>query len=107
MSEMLPSSGPGTPDAVRSDPAVAALIAERGITEVLHFTTAPNGMVGICATGAVRSREQLDEDKYIEHIYAPNCADRLKDAEWMDYVSLSISRVNKWMLDRSEGWHPR
>lgn len=108
MSIVLPPHPPnsGEPADVVIDHAVAALVAERNITEILHFTTAPGGLVGICATGAVRSRDRLDEDKYIEHIYAPNCANRLKDAEWTDFVNLSISRVNKYMLDKSEEWHP-
>lgn len=89
-----------------ADPEIMEIVARRGITEVLHFTTAPSGLVGICATGAVRSRDRLDVDKYIEYIYAPNCADRLKDKEWTDYVNLSISQVNKYMLDKSVDWHP-
>jgi hypothetical protein len=84
---------------------VAAYATERGITEVLHFTTG-NGLLGIFATGAVRSRDRLDSDKYIEHIYAPNCSDRLKDTNWTDYVNLSISRVNGHMLGISANrWH--
>ncbi|WP_432830505.1 DarT ssDNA thymidine ADP-ribosyltransferase family protein [Dactylosporangium sp. CA-092794] len=84
---------------------ISAYVAERGITEVLHFTTG-NGLLGIFATAAVRSRDRLDADKYIEHIYTPNCNDRLKDADWTDYVNLSISRVNGHMLGTSANkWH--
>lgn len=92
-------------NAAEGDSAVSGYVAERGVTEILHFTTAPNGVVGICATGAVLCRERLDEEKYIEHIYRPNTHDRLKDHEWIGYVNLSISRVNKHMLDRSDNWH--
>jgi hypothetical protein len=106
VSATVPPPGSGDPTAADIDQEVATLVVERGITEVLHFTTAPHGLVGICATGAVRSHDRLEEDKYIEHIYAPNCADRLKDAEWTDYVNLSISQVNKYMLDKSQDWHP-
>ncbi|AGB22164.1 hypothetical protein Mycsm_01774 [Mycobacterium sp. JS623] len=107
MSATVPTSSSGGPPAIDIDHEVAALIAERGITEVLHFTTAPNGLVGVCATGAVLSRDRLEEEKYIEHIYAPNCASRLKDSAWTDYVNLSISQVNKYMLDKSsKDWHP-
>jgi hypothetical protein len=105
VSATVPPPGPATRKALNRDTAVAAYAAARGITEVLHFTTAPPGMVGICVTGAVLSRDRLDRDKYIEHIYKPNTRDRLKDAEWTDYVNLSISRVNKRMLDSSENWH--
>jgi hypothetical protein len=86
------------------DGEVLTYAAERGITEVLHFTT-NKGLTGILATGAVKSRRRLDSDKHIEHIYTPNCENRLKDREWTDYVNLSISRVNGQMLGVSENWH--
>jgi hypothetical protein len=84
--------------------AVAAYIAQRGIREVLHFTT-NNGALGIFASGAVLSRDRLGQEQYIEHIYVPNCQTRLKDAAWTDYVNLSISRVNSRMLGYSRKWH--
>lgn len=87
-----------------ADPAIEAYVAARGITEVLHFTT-DKGLLGIFATGAVLCRDLLDNEKYIVEIYTPNCNNRLKDAHWTGYVNLSISRVNKYMLDRSEEWH--
>jgi hypothetical protein len=84
---------------------INAYAAERGISEVLHFTTG-NGLLGIFATGAVRSRDRLDVDQYIAHIYTPNCNDRLKDTEWTNYANLSISRVNGHMLGISaDKWH--
>lgn len=106
MSPNISAPGTGTPGAAAHDSAIARMVAERGITEVLHFTTAPPGLVGICASGMVRSRDRLEEDKYLEHIYTPNCRDRNKDPEWTDYISLSISRVNNSMLGYSKGWHP-
>jgi hypothetical protein len=84
--------------------AVAAYAAERGITEVMHFTT-NYGALGILATGVVLSRDRLDKEKYIEHIYTLNCSDRRKDSAWTDYVNLSISRVNGRMLGVSNRWH--
>lgn len=86
------------------DSAVETYARRRGVTEILHFTT-DKGLLGIFATGAVRCRDLLDNDKYIEEIYTPNCNNRLKDANWTGYVNLSISRVNKYMLDRSKVWH--
>lgn len=103
MTPTLP--GPGNPDTTENDEAVAALVAERGIAEVLHFTTAPPGMVGVCATGAVLSRDRLKKEKHVQYIYKPNCATRTKDPDWTDHVSLSITTVNKWMLDKSTEWH--
>lgn len=87
-----------------ADPAVAAYIGERGITEALHFTT-NKGALGIFSTGAVLSRDSLEREQHVQHIYTPNCSTRLKDAAWTGYVSLSISRVNKRMLSSSRGWH--
>jgi ssDNA thymidine ADP-ribosyltransferase DarT-like protein len=86
------------------DPAVEPYVAARGITEVLHFTT-DKGLLGIFATGAVLCRDLLDVEQYIEAIYTPNCNNRLKDPNWTGYVNLSISRVNKDMLNSSERWH--
>ena len=83
---------------------VTAYTAARGITEILHFTT-NKGLIGILATRAVRCRDLLESDQYLEHIYTRNCADRFKDADWTGYVNLSISRVNGPMFDSSERWH--
>lgn len=83
---------------------IAEYARQRGISEILHFTT-NKGALGIFASGAVRPRSELGADKYLEHIYTPNCADRTKDIEWTGYVSLSISRVNNRMLSSSENWH--
>jgi len=79
-------------------------VSTRQIKEVMHFTTNP-GLLGIFATGAVLSRDRLNTDRYVEHIYTPNCSDRLKDADWTDYVNMSISRVNGRMLGVSKNWH--
>jgi hypothetical protein len=86
------------------DPAIQALIEDLAIAEVLHFTT-NKGLVGIFATRAILSRARLDTEQYVEHIYTPNCNDRLKDIDWIDYVSLSISRVNDRMFKTSKRWH--
>lgn len=86
------------------DPDIVSYTTERGISEVLHFTT-NKGLLGIFATQALRSRDRLETDEYIEHIFAPNCENRLKDADWTDFVSMSISRVNGRMLGVSENWH--
>lgn len=84
---------------------IVAFAKTRGITEILHFTT-NKGLIGVLASGAVLSRDLLDADAYLEHIYTPNCTDRLKDAGWTGCVNLSISRVNGSMLGYSRGWHP-
>ena len=84
-------------------PEVLDAAKERGITDVVHFTTTM-GVVGIFAARAVKSRERLPEDKYLEHVYMPNATFR-KDVNWLDYVNLSIQRINDWMFESSEKWH--
>ncbi|GAA4593756.1 hypothetical protein GCM10023194_58840 [Planotetraspora phitsanulokensis] len=86
------------------DLSISEYVSGRQIQEILHFTT-NKGLLGIFATGAVLSRDRLAKEDYIEHIYTPNCSDRLKDAAWTDYVNLSISRVNGRMLGVSKTWH--
>lgn len=90
----------------RRDQGVLNFVRERQIPEVLHFTM-KNGLVGILASGGVLSRDQLDEDEYVEHVYKANCENRLKDIDWIGYVNLSISRINGYMLGVSERWPDR
>lgn len=79
-------------------------VAERiGVKNVVHFTT-KRGVLGVLASGAVKSRYRLPEDKYLEHVYRPNSEFR-KDRVWLDYVNLSIERINDWMFGASIRWH--
>lgn len=84
-------------------PEIFAAAKERGITDVIHFTT-NKGVLGILASKAAKSRECLSDDEYLGHVYMPNAAFR-KDTEWLDYVNLSIQRINDWMFESSEKWH--
>jgi hypothetical protein len=84
--------------------SVQDVINQRRISTVLHFTT-NKGLTGILASGAIRSRRDLTQDKYLEHVYSPNCAVR-RDQEWLGYVNLSISRINARLWDISaNNWH--
>lgn len=83
--------------------AVADVVAERGITEVLHFTT-NRGVLGMFAKGAILPRRMLPSEKYLEHVYRPNAEVR-KDPDWTGHVSLSISRVNTEFFGVSRYWH--
>jgi len=74
-----------------------------GITRVVHFTTL-SGCLGILASGAVKSRKRLPEDQYLKRVYKPNAKLR-KDSAWLDYVNLSIERINDWMFETSQRWH--
>jgi hypothetical protein len=82
---------------------VSDVVADRGIEEVLHFTT-NLGLIGILGHGAVLSRYRLPREKYVEHVYRPNAKVR-KDGRWLDYVNLSISRLNWEFFDHSRRWH--
>jgi hypothetical protein len=82
---------------------VADVVAHRGITEVLHFST-NHGLTGILAEGAVLSRQRLPESQYLEHVYKPNASVR-RDRVWLDYINLSISRINTEFFGHSTRWH--
>ena len=87
-------------------PEVLDAAQKREITDVVHFTMM-NDVIGILASGAVKSRARVQEDEYVEHVFAPNSESRIRDEEWMDYVNLSIQRINDWMFRVSSGkWHP-
>ena len=101
-----PQASPRTPDDVANLPPwpeVVQAAEERGIRNVVHFTTV-SGAVGVLAAGAVKSRKRLPEERYLEHVYRPNSAIR-KDVAWLDYVNLSITRINDWMFGTSVRWH--
>ena len=80
-----------------TDSDVAQVVRELGISEVVHFTR-NSGLLGIAATGGVLARRHLDESQYLKHIYRPNAKLR-RDTEQLDYVNLSIDRVNAAFLD--------
>lgn len=84
--------------------SIEEIIRSKGITRVLHFTTT-SGLLGILATWAVKSRARLPKDKYLEFIYKPNCEIR-RDPDWLDYVNLSIQRINAIFFDIcANRWH--
>jgi hypothetical protein len=84
--------------------SVAVGARARGITEILHYTTS-RGVLGVLASRAVKSRQRLPEDKYIEHVWVPACAVRY-DTDWLGYVNLSISDINSALYRIAEGkWH--
>jgi hypothetical protein len=83
---------------------VAAVAASRGITRIMHFTT-NSGLVGILASRAVKARERLPEEKYVEHVYKPNALFR-RDPDHLDYVNLSIECINgRFFHICSTRWH--
>lgn len=83
---------------------IPAQIAQRGIIEVVHFTTL-RGLLGILDTKAALSRTRVKVEERIEFILKLN-APMVRDAAWEDYVNLSISEINTSFLGHSKRWHP-
>ncbi|MCE3026713.1 DarT ssDNA thymidine ADP-ribosyltransferase family protein [Salinicola sp. DM10] len=86
-------------------------IERRGVVEVLHFTT-NRGIVGALASKALLSRCGLRKDQYLEHVLHLNSAIRPEDSalfdkseNWIDYVNLSVSEINRRFFDVSSRWH--
>jgi len=91
--------------------SIAEQIRERGIEELLHFTT-NRGLVGSLASNAVLSRPLLREEDYLQHVLHMNSQTRPEESsyfdkteDWVRFVNLSISEINKRFLDVSKRWH--
>ena len=101
-----PPAWPRDPEQIRvlrSCPEILDLARARRICNIVHFTTS-RGALGILSRRAVLSRKRLPAEAYLEHVYRPNASVR-KDIDWLDYISLSISRINDWMFEASRRWH--
>lgn len=61
---------------------IQQLIAERGIESILHFTT-NRGSLGLFASRALKSRQRLNADQQLKHIFQPNARYRDKDRAWL------------------------
>lgn len=87
---------------------IQEVIFDRQIESVLHFTT-NHGLVGTLVTGSLLSRHRLNHEHYLEHVLHVNAerrpeaaADFDKRENWLDYVNLSISEINRRYLDVSK-----
>ncbi|WP_081008222.1 DarT ssDNA thymidine ADP-ribosyltransferase family protein, partial [Pseudomonas savastanoi] len=77
----------------------------RSIESVLHFTT-NRGALGVFASRALKSRQRLNADQQLKHIFQPNARFRDKDLAWLDYANLSISQINTAFFKTCAGsWH--
>lgn len=90
---------------------IAQEIDSRKITEILHFTT-HKGIVGTLHTQELLSRYQLPLTGHLEHILHVNAATRPEESNffdksenWLDYVNLSISEINRRYFEVSQRWH--
>lgn len=86
-------------------------IKRRGITELLHFTT-NRGIVGVLDSGFLLSRHRVRQEdslRYILHCNATNRPEENnffdKSENWIDYVNLSISEINRRYFEFSQSWH--
>lgn len=91
--------------------SLQAEIAVREISEVLHFTT-NRGLIGSLASQSLLSRPLLGEDAYLRHVLQLNSAVRPEESalfdkteDWLRFVNLSISEINRRFLDVSRRWH--
>jgi len=86
-------------------PEVVLAAKKRGITSIVHFTRRA-GLVGIFASSAVKSRQDLPEDKHVKHVYEANAVDRRLDQRWHGYINLSVTNINMHMFKFSQRKHP-
>lgn len=84
--------------------SIKEIILERGISEVLHFTT-NRGCLGVLATQFLKARKRLNDDETLSFILKINAKDRSRDCQWHDYVNLSISRINTQFFKSSGAQH--
>ncbi|MFE6946115.1 DarT ssDNA thymidine ADP-ribosyltransferase family protein [Streptomyces chartreusis] len=95
---------PAVPDKQAPAGTIEALIHDRKITEVVHFTT-NQGLLGILVEGQVKARAHLDRDAYLESIYHANSKFRREAPQYWRYVNLSISEPNhRFLRTSSEDW---
>ena len=102
----LPQAQPRAAEDIRKLPDCPKILARAellGIKQVVHFTT-KRGVVGVLASGEVMSRNLLSKEYHLEHIYSPNVPRRFDEA-WVNYVNLSIERINNKMYEFSNRKH--
>ncbi len=86
-------------------PEVVDAAKERDVTSLVHFTTV-DGLKGIMASDAIKSRRDLPEDAAVKYVYEPNAVSRHLDRLWHDYINLSVTAINLRMFNFSAREHP-
>lgn len=93
--------------------SLTAKIKDRGISEVIHFTT-NRGLTGALhsESGYLYSRPLLERNQYLQYVLKLNADVRPEESalfdkteDWLRFVNLSISEVNRRFLDVSRRWH--
>jgi hypothetical protein len=83
---------------------VSEIIESKGISEIVHFTT-NHGCLGALYTSSIKSRHRLNDDELVQYLFKPNI-DIRKDPQYIDFVSLSIERINSRFYGiASNSWH--
>lgn len=82
---------------------VSARALERGATEILHYTS-EKGVMGSVMKWKVLSRERVEGDEELAFTYEGIWPRR--DPDWIDYISLSVSRINLDLYNRSRAHYP-
>ena len=76
---------------------------ERGIKEILHYTS-HKGVQGSIMKAAVLSRQQMENDEDVAYIFSGVWP--VRAPAWADHISLSISRINGNLYDKSRTRYP-
>jgi hypothetical protein len=83
---------------------ISNIIADRGIRELLHFTT-NHGCLGTLYSFALKSRAGLEGDRMVEYLFKPNAQLR-KDVNHLNMVNFSIAHINSHFFRiSSQNWH--
>lgn len=84
--------------------SVEGVVADRGISEVVHFTTNP-GCLGTLYTKNLLSRARLQDDEMVRYLFEPN-AELRRDQDYLDHISLTIDHINQPFFSISaDKWH--
>jgi hypothetical protein len=83
--------------------SVSDVARKRGIVEILHYTS-DKGVLGTVVKDALLSRERVESDPEIAYIFRGIWD--IKEPDWADHISLSLSQVNIDLFKRARTKHP-
>ena len=93
------------------EPSVSEIARNRGITEVVHFST-NLGLTGCLHNGMVLPRNRLKAEEKLENILTLNAPFRSEEEAWFDksrnwinFVNLSVSEITTNLFRASLRWH--
>ncbi len=84
---------------------ISDIAQQKGVKELIHFTT-NSGLLGILAKGGVLPNAHLTKEDTLAFIFKQNSASRKeRDKRWLNYINLSISKVNNSFFSYSQYIH--